>query len=74
MRPGYTIVRHPGVSDDREGWLNGYRIAVRGTLAPEFSLHKSRIQRCATTAEYEELMCESADDLLAAKRDGAFGT
>lgn len=73
MRPGYSIIRHPSTSDDRGGWLNGYRIAVHGQLAPEFSLHKSRIEECKSSVEYEELLCESADDLMQAYRDGVLG-
>jgi hypothetical protein len=74
MRPGYSLVRHPTPSEESEGWRVGYRISVHGVLAPEFSLHKSRIQECVNDMEYEELLCECADDLLQAQRDNVIGT
>lgn len=73
MRPGYTLYRHPTPNDERDGWLCGYRVARHGQLAPEFSLHKSRIEECKDDGEYEELLCESADDLMQAQQDGCFG-
>lgn len=71
MRPGYELVRHPGPFDEKDGWRCGYLVARNGQLAPMFNLHKSKIEECRTDQEYESLLCESADDLLQARLDGA---
>jgi hypothetical protein len=71
MRPGYVLYRHPSPNDERDGWLNGYVIYVHGYRAPEFSLHKSKISECRNDSEYEELLCECADDMLQVEQDGA---
>lgn len=68
--PVLEIIRHPSPSDEREGWLRGFQVAIDGKLAPMFDLHKSRIQECRNAAEYEQLLCESGIDLLQALSDG----
>lgn len=69
MRAGFELVRHPPLTDTIDGWVVGYQLAVNGKLAPMFNLHKSRITECVNDAEYEELLCDSAAELMQAVQD-----
>jgi len=70
MKEGFELVRHPSPADEVEGWVVGYQLALNGKLAPMFNLHKSRIRECKNDVEYEELLCDSAAELMQAVQDG----
>jgi len=62
MRGNVELLRQ---GTDYEDWRLGIQLAVNGTVAPMFDMHKSKIRECGDGTEaYEDLLYQSAVGLL----------